>query len=406
MHSSSPQRDPQAAHILGSAAKALYDNNRLDLVWPLIEMALAADPANGNCHSMMAGLLEDAADWPAALEHWKQAAALMPSAMGQRLNLALALLLRDDFRAGLPLFECRIDKPDWTGFCALGSLERVRARKLQPGQPVDGRQIVLFTEQGLGDSILYARYVPLLAARGARITLACPPTLRPLFERIGGYERPLSPPADQPHAKINLAAMRFDAFLPLMSLPWYFATDRDTLPAAVPYLRADAAEIAHWRARYAREGRPGHRRIGLVWEANPENRFGPERTMQLADLTPLTDLPGIDLVNLQHGPAGAAFAAAIPNAINIGNEVTALDRFAAAVAATDLMVSIDTMSAHCAGAMGHPVWIAVPRAPHWYWGIDRQTCPWYPTARLFRQERRRDWAPVVAAIARELLAAT
>ncbi|MGE0417581.1 MAG: hypothetical protein AB7O80_12310 [Acetobacteraceae bacterium] len=261
------------------------------------------------------------------------------------------------------------------------------------------RDIVVFTEQGLGDSILAARYVPLLAGRGARVTLACPPVLRPMFERLDGVERLLSPPPSHPDGKLNLDALRFDAFAPLLSLPHLFSTTPDRVPARVPYLYAHAGRVAAWRSRYAAQGRTGHRRVGLVIEANLLSRSGTSRSIPPEIPTILAGRAGIDLVNLQTGPTGRALVARYPGAIDATAEPLPLDEYAAAIAATDVMISVDTMAAHLSGAMAHPTLVALPTDAAWQWGRGPDTTPWYPTATLFRRQPEEAWSDVLARMA-------
>jgi ADP-heptose:LPS heptosyltransferase len=323
-----------------------------------------------------------------------------------KYNLALSTLRLDDYAKGFALMEARIDKPDWTGFAIAPSRAAERHRLLHPGDPVDRRRILVITEQGLGDCIMFARYLPLLAARGARITLACSPPLRPLFERVAGIEVLLAPPPEQPLAKINLSLAEFDAWVPLVSLPFYFGTEFTSLPAEIPYLPADPVRIAAWRERYDATGRRGTPKVGFVLQANPQSGSSADRSLSIGDLAPLLRIAEIDPVNLQGGTAGRQLAAEYPGIVDAINPEIPLDEFAAAVAATDLVVTVDTMAAHCAGALGHPVWIMVPYSPHWCWGVGRDLTPWYPTARLFRQDVRQDWSNVVERIAQPLKAIT
>jgi hypothetical protein len=302
------------------------------------------------------------------------------------------------------LYEARIDHPDWVVWAVRDSIARNRDRLLRPGDALAGRDILVVTEQGLGDNIMFARYVPLLAACGARVTLACSAVLRPIFERIDGIHVLLSPPPEHPDGKLNLSALHFDAFAPLLSLPYFFGTTQTTIPADVPYLRIEAARVSAWRERFAAAGRPGYLRVGIVAQANPESRNFADRSMRVDDVLPLSQVMGVDLVNLQHGPAGRALAAALPGVIDAIADPISLDEFAAAIAATDLLISVDTMAVHCAGAMGHPVWVALPAAPNWFWEFDRGTCPWYPTVELFRPLSGHGWGDVVAALCQRLSA--
>jgi ADP-heptose:LPS heptosyltransferase len=390
---------PPAAEVLALAARHLLDRGRLDIAREVAGAALAEDVRCANAHTVMHVVWDERGEWVEGLDHARRAAELEPESAQLRYNLALSALRLDDYRTGFPLMEARIDKSAWTGLALASSRAAERHRLLRPGVPVGGKHILVVVEQGLGDCIMFARYLPMLAARGARITLVCSPPLRPAFERVAGIDALLSPPPDQPFAKINLSQAEFDFWVPLLSLPCYFATEFGTVPADIPYLAIDPARIALWRQRYAAKGRPGAARIGLVFHANPVSASAIDRSIPIADLAPLLRLPDIDWVNLQGGPAGRELAAAHPEIIDATREEIPLDEFAAA---TDLLVSVDTMAAHCAGALGHPLLLLIPFSPHWCWGIARDRTPWYPTARIFRQPVRADWQSAIGAIARAL----
>jgi len=314
---------------------------------------------------------------------------------------AIERLDAGDMDAGWPLYEARIDHPDWVPWALRDGVAQNRERMLRPGEPVAGRDIVVFTEQGLGDNIMFARYLPLLARRGARVTLACPPALQPIFERIDGVATVLSPPDNHPDGKLNLSALRFDAFVPLLSLPYVFGTTAQNMPARTPYLRIDPARVAAWRDRYVAQGRPGRRRVGLVFHSENTTASAAARSLALEDAIALAGASDIDFVNLQPGPAGRAFMAAVPNAIDATAEPLGLDEYAAAIAATDLLICVDTMAAHCAGAMGHPVWVLLPRRGDWRWGRGPTRTPWYPSAELLRQNDD-GWRPVVEQVRQRL----
>ena len=298
--------------MLALAAKHLLDRGRLDLAREVAAAALAEDDACANAHSVMHVVCDELGDWVAGLGHARRAAELLPGSAQLRYNLALSALRLDDYRTGFALMEARLDKPDWTGLAIAPSRAAERDRLLRPGTPVDGRHILVVVEQGLGDCIMFARYLPMLAARGARIALVCSPPLRPVFERVAGIDALLSPPADQPFAKINLSQAQFDFWVPLLSLPHYFGTEFGTVPADIPYLAVNPAGVAAWRERYRAKGRPDAAKFGLVYHANPVSASAIDRSIPLADLAPLLRLPGIDWVNLQGGPPGREFAAAYP----------------------------------------------------------------------------------------------
>lgn len=360
--------------------------------------APASDESSADAHSVRASILDRRGDWDGSLAHLRRAYELMPDGPQVRLNLAMALLRRGEYREGLPLYEARLDKPTWSGFATAASRAALRGRMLQPSEAVNRRRIVLLAEQGLGDAIMCARYIPMLAERGARIALASNPTLRAFFARIDGIETLLSPPPDQPLAQINLTAMPFDAWLPLFSLPYWFGTELTTVPSRFPYWSTDPARIAHWRGRLAADGRAGRPKVGLVLQTNPAGAGHADRSMQAAELAPLLALDGIDFVNLQHGPAGRELARAAPGMIDPLPAELPLDDYGAALAATDLLITVDTMAVHLAGAQAHATWLAVPYSPQWTWGLHAPTSPWYPATQIFRQARDRDWSAPIAAM--------
>jgi ADP-heptose:LPS heptosyltransferase/Tfp pilus assembly protein PilF len=394
-------RDREAAQALGQTAGALVLERRADLARPLAELSLRTDPDGSDGHDAMADVLEAAGEWDTALAHRKSAAASALPA--RRLKLALSQLMRGEFAEGFVNYQARLDVPLWAeqALPLRASLGAVAERRLRPGDPVRERRIVVFTEQGLGDTILGARFLPLLAQRGATITLICRAPLRPFFARMQCCAEILSPPDDAPHAKINLARLAADAFCPLLSLPHALGIGRDAELPDAPYLTADAQQVAAWRARYAETGSAGARKIGLVWQANPSNPVLTNRSLRIEDLRPLAVLTGVDFVNLQHGPAGRQLAREWTGVIDVSQEEMSLDAFAAALAATDLVISVDTMAAHLAGALGHPLWVALPSVPGWWWGL-RDPCPWYPAAQLFRQAEDDGWSSVIAAMAMKL----
>ena len=398
-------RDARAALVLAGAARELLELGRIDLARTAAELSLATGVAQPNCHSVMAGVLEEHGEWDAALGQWRAAARLAPGSPGHRNNLALALMLHGRWDEAAALHEARLDKPDWTSLAAKGSLDGIRFRLARPGDELVGRRVLAFTEQGLGDCVWAARWLPVLAARGVAVTVATRPELAPLLARIAPDLPQIGPPPEQPEAKINLAALagRFDLFAPLMSLPNLLGVAAPT-GDGVPYLAPELARIDVWRARYA-QALPGRRPIGVVWRASLTNASSPRRSVPAAVLAALAACPDLGFVNLQGGPPEGreALAGVLPQTFDaLADGEPPLDEFAAAVAATDTLVTVDTLAAHIAGAMGHKALVLVPAAPHFYWGLGRDVCPWYPTLRLFRQSRQGGWEAVVPALARAL----
>jgi ADP-heptose:LPS heptosyltransferase len=194
-----------------------------------------------------------------------------------------------------------------------------------------------------------------------------------------------------------------DLRCPMLSLPLAFGTTPATIPADIPYVAPPPARAAHWQQRLAH----GARRIGLVWAGNRENQNDRNRSMAAARLAPLVATPGVQWVSLQIGldDRDRAFLAAHPDVVDVGSELTDFADTAAAMAALDLVIAVDTAAVHLAGALGKPVWVMLPFSPDWRWMLARSDSPWYPTARLFRQPAPGAWDAVLAQMQAALAAA-
>jgi len=327
-----------------------------------------------------------------AISCFEQALALRPDLPGAHFGLAEALLSRGDFARGWAEYEWRFriadvprlmpptDKPQWDG------------------QPMGSdRTLVLIADQGFGDAIQFGRYIKWAAERAANIVLACSPQLKPILCQL------------DPNMRLSVTwsdITEFDAWCPLTGLPRLAGTVLETIPADMPYLKAEAARVAQWKKKLDRLTPAGLKRIGVVWAGRPTHKNDWKRSMTLAALAPVTALDGIALVVLQKGPeqtqAGAYFGRA--PLVHLSTEVEDFDDTMAIMAGLDLVLTVDTSVAHLAGAMGLPVWIMLPWCAEWRWLKDRPDSPWYPTARLFRQPGPNDWLGVSEQIAAALRA--
>ncbi|KAA0598590.1 tetratricopeptide (TPR) repeat protein [Azospirillum lipoferum] len=339
--------------------------------------------ARGTALIAMARPAEAAADFERAL-------ADRPQDAGLHWNLGFARLMAGDYEGGWPEFDWRRHddraEPPWR-------------RLNQPtwrGEPLNGRTILLYAEQGLGDTLQFLRYVPLVAARSGRVVLEVQRPLLPLLEPLPGVEG-----AVQVVARGD-PLPSFDLECPLMSLPRAFDTGLDGVPADTPYLRPDPARVARWRDRL---GPHAALRVGVVWAGNPRFPADAERSPKLAGLRGLFDVPGCCFYGLQMGPGRADLADRIlPDSFSdLGAEIADFADTAAIMANLDLVVSSCTGPAHLAGALGLPLWLALPFSPDWRWLTGRDDSPWYPTARLFRQPAPGDWPAVAGRMAAELV---
>jgi hypothetical protein len=294
----------------------------------------------------------------------------------------LLLLLIGDFAQGWPAYEWRRKLPGFDG--------RAFAEPAWSGEDIAEQRLLLHAEQGFGDTLQFARYAPLAAARGAHVTLAVQASLAPLLAGLPGVaviaDRDPLPP--------------FDRHCSLLSLPRAFATTLDTIPSSVPYIAAPPDRVTAWAPRLPQDGL----RVGLAWSGHPANTKDHERSIPFARLAPLLAVAGTRFVSLQKDVRAADTDAFrhCGGIIDVGADVHDFADTAAVIANLDLVISVDTAVAHLAGAMGRPVWVLLPRTPDFRWLIDRDTSPWYPSARLFRKAGTDSWDAVIARVAAEL----
>jgi len=310
---------------------------------------------------------------------YRASAAVRPQAAAW--NESLLLLLLGRYPEGWRQYEHRWGLPDHDPPRADARVPDLAA--------VAGRRVLLTPEQGRGDMIQFARYAPLLAARGARVTLQTYPELRPLLRTLDRVARVVALGESEPPA---------DIVMPLLSLPLVFGTRLETIPARVPYLRAPPDRLAAWRRRLGPRTEP---RVGLAWWGSQHIA---KRSLPAEALVPLLSCPGIELHAVQKElPPGQSVRLA-GHRLPIDHHAGLRDYAdtAALISLLDLVVTIDTSVAHLAGALGKPVWIMLPYSADWRWLLDRDDSPWYPTARLFRQQRPGDWGDVVAEVAQHL----
>lgn len=372
--------DDARAHEYRSSA--LRDLNRLDEALVAARHAVTLSPEDasaltGLAHTLRAlGRLDDAA------AVYAKVVELHPQLDAMRFNHAVCLLAKGDFARGWVEYEDR-----W-------SIDSMRKRKPSLRQPlwlgkedIAGRRILLWAEQGHGDTLHFCRYAPMVADLGATVVLGVNPGLRALMSSLPG----VSDVVDH-----NDVPPIFDRQCPLMSLPLVFGTTFDTIPASVPYLTAPAGHLVQWRDRL---GPRRHPRIGVAWTGNPRHMNDRNRSLSLDMLQPLLAL-GCPLYCLQRSLRPADIPAfALSGKIRFfGPELSDFSETAALIMQMDLVIAVDTSIAHLAGALGKPVWLMLPRAPDWRWLLDRDDSPWYPTMRLFRQPTFGDWTSVIARV--------
>jgi len=322
-----------------------------------------------------------------AIAACRQAIALNPDYAEFHFNLALSLLTSGDFQQGWEEYE-------WRWKCKeFPSPARDFAQPQWDGCPLEGRTLLLHTEQGHGDALQFIRYFPLVEQRGGKILIECYAELQRLFRTTAGRCQVVVRGQPLP---------AFDLHSPLLSLPRVFGTNLANIPNTVPYLRADPEDAGRWQRRLADDS--ALVKVGLAWAGRPTHTNDRNRSIKLARLAPLGQLPGVRFFSLQKGEV-AAEAKTPPPGMELVDWTEELKDFAetaALIANLDLVVAVDTAVVHLAGAMGKPVWVLLPFGSDWRWLLERQDSPWYPSMRLFRQSRIGDWDSVIARVVEAL----
>jgi Flp pilus assembly protein TadD len=324
----------------------------------------------------------------AAIEFFRKAVEAEPSFYQPHLDLAVLLLQRGEFAEGWREYEWR-----WGGVApAVPGLDA----PLWDGSPLGGRTLLLWAEQGLGDTIQFARYASLVQKDSGRVVLRSQRPLARLLASLRGVDLVAADDEDAPRA---------DCHLPLMSLPRLFGTTTDTIPAPVPYLSAPPCDHPALEALAAEDGQ-GLLRVGIVWASGTGYRDHGARDCRPADFEGLTRIPRVKLFSLQFGePAGELRReGGPPDIADLSGAVGDFATTAAFVERMDLIITVDTAMAHLAGALGRPVWVLLNERADWRWMEAREDSPWYPTMKLFRQSASGDWASVFERVERELAA--
>lgn len=327
-----------------------------------------------------------------ALAAYDAALAARPDFGDALSNRSLTLLLRGDFAAGWPQYEQR--------FAASGTRARSAGLPRWQGESLAGKTIVVHSEQGIGDEIMFASCLPDLIAGAGRVVIACEPRLRGLFER--SFPQAIVRERDGGKDQSSNAG---DCEIAIGSLPLHFRKTAESFRGAAGYLRADAARVAHWHNRYA--AMAAQKKVGIAWRGGTLRNRGHLRSLALADAAPLLRQADCAFVSLQHGECGAELsevgARAGITVLDAARETGAdIDELAAAVAALDLVVTVDNTVAHLCGALGTPVWVLLPFSAEWRYGREKSAMPWYPSMRLFRQPRPQAWGDVLANVGQAL----
>lgn len=338
------------------------------------KQALILAPANAETHFNQGVAYQRQSHFEEALASFNRAIDLRTDFVEAHWYKSFICLLLGEFEQGWVEYEWRLRQAK--------AVHRPFAQPEWDGSALTGKTILVHDEQGYGDTFQFVRYLPMVKKLGARVILECHDHLAPVLQGCSGFDEIVE--RKSPH---QIPEVAFDVHIHLMSLPNILATRLANVPAAVPYLMADARCVEHWRSRVAAV--PGFK-IGIAWAGSENHTNELNRSCRLADFAPLADIPGVTFYSLQKG-AGVAQADHPPagmNLIRVDRELDLTERFvdtAALMVNLDLIISIDTSVAHLAGALGRPVWTLLCATPDWRWMLDRADSPWYPTMKLYRQ---------------------
>jgi Tfp pilus assembly protein PilF len=378
---------PDFADAHSNLGNALQNRGLLDEAIACYRHAVGLKRDYVDAHNNLGNALRAQRRSVEALQCYNEALRIRPNHPQVHLSRALLWLQMGGFEAGWAEYEWRLQCKDF----AIPSFPR----PMWDGSPLSGQTILIYGDHGLGDTLQFIRYAPLVRNRGGRVVVAVRKPLARVLATCPGVELVIPEGAPIPD---------FAVYIPAMSLPRVFGTTAASIPAEIPYLAADAGLL---KQRGEEIGREGGFRIGIAWQGNPAYSKDRQRSFALTQFEPLARLEGVRLYSLQKdfGANQVAEAAGRFATVDLGSRFTDFMDTAAALRNLDLVIAADTSIVHLAGALGVPVWVALPFDSDWRWLLDRDDSPWYPTMRLFRQSRPGDWGDVFRRIA-EALAVT
>jgi len=375
---------PECGPAWHNRGNALMDMGRWEEAIASYRAALRFMPSFAEAYVTIATALQALGKPYEAMASCHRALAIDPNCAEAHWNLALALLQVGEYRQGWEEFQWRWKKRGYT------SAARTFLQPEWDGATFPGKKILIHCEQAFGDSIQFARFLPLVAERGGKVIVECPSPLRTIMESVKGVTEVVSSGDNPPP---------FDFHLPLMSLPLIFNTQLASVPKETPYILPSLEKLAKWSSRFL-DTRSF--RVGIAWAGR--KRPDPNRTCPFRNLLPLADISGVSLYSLQMS-CDMRETENTSQGIGVIDFTSDIDDFAdtaALIANLDLVISIDTAVAHLSGALGKETWVLLPHAADWRWMLERDDSPWYPTAKLYRQESPGDWPGVVTRLEKAL----
>jgi tetratricopeptide (TPR) repeat protein len=376
--------NPSFIKALINMANSFLEKEEFDNAVACYKRAIAIDPGFAGAYYNLGLLFHRTKQFNEAVSCYKKTIQLDPDFADAYFSLSLLYLLLGNFQEGWKFFEWR-----WR---LKGAFRRNFSEPLWDGSDISKKRLLLHAEQGFGDTIQFARYIPFVTHYCSDIIVECQQELVSLFGNIEGVNAVIG------HGNIIPG---FDVHCPLLRLPLLFNTTPESIPKNVPYLSAGASLKEHWRAIV--QDTSFLKRVGIVWSSG-QGVIAKKKSIPLNMFLPLLRTDNSAFYSLQKGEA-AKQAEDLPEGIRLIDFTGDLHNFAdtaAFIESLDLVITVDTAVAHLAGALGKPVWTLLPFEPIWQWGLDREDSPWYPTMRLFRQPSRGDWASVIVRVRDEL----
>jgi Flp pilus assembly protein TadD len=370
---------PRSWQVFNNKGIAFNACGKLDDAVKAYDEALRASDYRDPFPWMNKGVaLHDLGRFGEAIEAYRKAIELKPDYGEALCNLGYVLLTLGKFDEGWRLHEHR-----WSN----NEAERQTGVPKWLGDvPLAGKKVLLWAEQGYGDTVQFCRYAPLVAQLGGRVTIEVQPPLRDLIATLGDFETVVQ----------GQAGGGFDHQVPLLSLPLAFRTTLASVPATTPYLKANPQHMRHWQERLPYSRR---KRVGIACSGRQTHRTDRERSIPLRHFAPLQAYADLFLVQTHVREQDQAVLAECTSIDYVGNQLKNFHDTAALVSCLDLIVTVDTSLAHVAGALGKPVYVLLPSVPEWRWLLERDDSPWYPTARLFRQQYPGRWDDVMEKVA-------
>ena len=381
--------EPARTEALFALGAAFGSIDREDEAIDCYRKVLQIEPDHVYALNNIGLLLKERREIDQAIAAYRKAIVTKPELAGPHWNLSHVLLLTGNFEAGWKEFEWRLRKDDWR----MANLRPCKV-PLWRGESFAGKTLFIHDEQGLGDTIQFMRYLPMVKAIGGDVIFETQKSLMGLLRNFPGIDRLIPRSAD------GSLPTDMDFYVPLLSLPAILNTSLDTIPDTVPYLHADADKTRYWRERL-----PGDRlKVGIVWAGGPKLRNDRNRSCRLRPFESIANISGVRLIGIQKGKAAEQvndLRAGI-DLVNYGPELEDFTDTMGLIENLDLIISVDTAVAHLAGAMGKPVWLILPFSPDWRWFLNRSETPWYPSMRIYRQKNKGDWASVFKQLEKDL----